>query len=728
MSLDTTQRQSASGGESLEAFFYPLYRWLFSEDSDFVRSVEKKLAQARMPNNVEMYLSRSLAIGLLAGLSLWLVGTFVGWLLAQLFVDGPIIGVPLPDALSAAFGVIRLPLILLTTGLVFGAIGFAIGFGSLVSVPYFRAGARKREINLLMSDSVSFMYALSVGGMNQLEIMRAMAKADDTYGEFAKEFQSIVLETEYFDTDYRTAVQNQAMETPSDELSQFLTDMLSILDSGGDMTDFLRDQKDKHMRTAKQQQETLLDTLELFGEMYMTLSLFPLLLIIILVIMSMMGEGGQEFLLFATVYGLIPLVGIGFLVLVSTVTQDEVGDGYLRPQAGEEFTVDEGIGVFNPGLVEEYTGDRAVFDKIKRREGTHELMEILRAPHLFFRDHPLMVLVVTVPFTLLVLIGAVVTDNAPLSLEGMQNQVVWGTFIWVYVPVYLNLLPLAIFHEWNVLTRKRVLSNLSENLRKLASANDTGMTLLESIKVVSATSSGKLSSEFETMHAKVNYGTSLKDALREFNNKYHIPRLARTIKLISEAQEASSQIQDVLTTAATASENQDDIERDRKSRTRMQMAIIIMTYLTLLAVMALLKVQFLDTMSGLSAADTANGGDAVAGGADDFSGDIDPDLLSMLFFHAVTLQALISSFIAGYIRNVDIISGVKYAVILSTIALVTWTIVEAISDGNGEAAAVLVVGTAGLSIDTLSYRVQEWWNKQEWGASGASVTGTDRQS
>ena len=154
----------------------------------------------------------------------------------------------------------------------------------------------------------------------------AMAKAEDTYGEVAKEFQSIVLETQYFDTDYRTAIRNQALQTPSDELSQFLTDMLSIINSGGDMTDFLDDKKDKHMRTAKQEQEMSLDTLELFGEMYMTLSLFPLLLIIILVIMSMLGEADQT-ILWATVYGLIPLTGAGFLVLVSTVKQDEPGDG-----------------------------------------------------------------------------------------------------------------------------------------------------------------------------------------------------------------------------------------------------------------------------------------------------------------------------------------------------------------------------------------------------------------
>jgi flagellar protein FlaJ len=472
------------------------------------------------------------------------------------------------------------------------------------------------------------------------------------------------------------------------------------------MTDFLEDQKDKHMRTAKQEQKKLLDTLELFGEMYMTLSLFPLLLIIILVIMDLMQGGNQEMLLVGTVYGLIPLIGVGFLVLVSTVTQDDIGDGYLRPNdKDEQFRVDEGIGVFNPGLVEQYTGDRSVFDRIKRREGTHELMEILRAPHLFFRDHPLMVLIVTVPLTALVLIGAVITGNAPLSVEAMESNVIYGTVIWVYLPLYLNLLPLGVFYEWNVRSRRGVLGKLSENLRKLASANDTGMTLLDSIKVVSETSSGRLADEFETMHAKVNYGTGLKDALREFNNKYHIPRLARTVKLISEAQETSSQIQDVLSTAAQSSENQDDIDRERKSRTRMQTVIIIMTYLTLLGVMALLRVQFIDVIGGLDL--SAGGGASTGTGAGSGGGSISPQRMSMLFFHAVTLQAIISSFVAGYIRNVELISGVKFAVVLSTIALVVWVAVEQMTSGNSSdgAALLLLVGSAGRPLwDRVGHR------------------------
>jgi flagellar protein FlaJ len=656
-----------SGIDALADTFYPLYRWLFDEDSDFVGNVERKLAEARIPQTVELYLSKALAIGVLVGALLWLLGTLLGWILVTVFVTDPpiLLGLPLPEPYLSTVNALKLPFLVFLSGLVFGSIGFGAGFGGMVAKPYLDSGARKREINVLLSDSVSFMYALSVGGLNQLEILEAMARADDTYGEVAKEFQSIVRETEYFDTDYRTAIRTQAMQTPSEELSQFLTDMLSIINSGGDMERFLEDQKEKQMRTSKQEQETVLETLELFGEMYMTLSLFPLLLIIIIVIMSMLGES-QSTLLYGTVYGLIPLVGVGFLVLVSTVVADEVGDGYLQTD-GE--IADESHGMFGLGLIEAYAGRYPVFSRIRSKEGTHVMLGILRQPHLFFRDYPLAVLALTLPVSLVSVGFAVLSGVAPTTLAGMIAAPIRGTFFWVYLPLYLNLVPLTVFYEWNVRSRRSITNNLSDSLRKLSSANDTGMTLLESLKVVADTSSGRLANEFRVMYAKVNYGTSLRTALREFNNSYHIPRLARTVKLISKAQEASSQITQVLSTAAQASENQDDIERERKSQTRMQMVIIIMTYVTLLGVMALLKVEFLDTMAAL--VDSTDGSSDVPGGGG-FGGGLDIDELTMLFFHAVTIQGIISGVIAGYIREVSILASLKFVIVLPTIALVVF--------------------------------------------------------
>lgn len=652
--------------------FYPLYRLVFGEDSQFASEFQTTLKRARMGDTVEHYLSRALAYGVLSGFLLWTLGTLLGYgLFATGLVSPPVIGLPITDERLIAFLItVRVPSLIAITGLLFGSLGFALSFGACIAIPHSRVSARKREIDMLLADSVAFMYALSVGGLNQLEIIEAMARADDTYGEVSKEFQSIVHETEYFDTDYRTAIRNQSLETPSDELSQFLTDMLSIVDSGGDMTRFFEDKKEKHMRTAKQQQELTLETLELFGEMYMTLSLFPLLLIILLVIMSMLGEA-SEFMLYATVYALIPLVGVGFLVLVSTVKRDEPGDGYLRED--EETTDPSGRNpLFDLGLVEHYTGSFGVFDRIQRREGSYETGRLLRNPHHFFREYPLYTLALSVPATLALLGVAVSSGAAPLSWGGFVDAPVWATFVWVYVPVYMICVPLAAFREWNVRSRTAITGSLSDTLRKLSSANDTGMTLLESVRVVAETSSGKLAREFEVIHTKVAYGTSLQGALVEFNNEYHIPRLARTVKLISKAQEASSQITAVLTTAAQASENQDDIERERRSRTLMQVVIILMTYLTLLAVMAILKTQFLDVMAGL---DTGGADAASAGGGPEFGGDLDTGVLSVLFFHAVTMQAILSGLISGYMRDAEILSGVKYVVVLMTIALAVWVVV-----------------------------------------------------
>ncbi|GGM65601.1 flagellar protein FlaJ [Halarchaeum rubridurum] len=665
-----------SSSDALGDAFFPLYEWLFDDSSDFVANVETKLAEARRDETVELFLSRALGVGAIVGVLFWVLGTLLGWVLFMMVIStDTIIGLYIAnDALLAFINAVKVPALIVLTGLVFGSIGFAAGFGGLVGVPYMQAGERKREINMLLPDAIAFMYALSMGGMNQLEILSAMAKADDTYGEVALEFRSIVQETEYFDTDYRSAVRNRSMETPSDELGQFLTDMLSIVNSGGDMTDFLSDKKDKHMRTAKQQQQLTLDTLELFGEMYMTLSLFPLLLIIILVIMSMMGDS-KTTLLYGTVYALIPLVGVGFLVLVSTVKEDEPGDGYLRLDESDASSTSREPGLFDLGLIERFRGEGALFERIYSREGTHEAKWLLTHPHLFFKRHPLYTLGLTVPAALVILGLAVAQGTAPTSLDRMQANPIAGTFVWVYLPLYIVFIPLAAFRLWNLRSRRRVVNNLSDDLRKLSSANDTGLTLLESIKTVSETSSGKLAEEFRVIHAKVNYGTSLRDALVEFNNKYHIPRLARTVKLVSKAQEASSQISAVLTTAAQSSETQDDLERERKSRTRMQIVIIIMTYLTLLAVMAILKVKFLDVMAGLATQASGGASSSAGGGNMSFGASIDIQMMNMMFFHAVTIQGILSGFIAGYIRDADLLSGVKFAIVLPTVALLVFAFI-----------------------------------------------------
>lgn len=87
-----------SGRDRLGDAFYPLYRLLFGEDSQFATEFQTTLKQARMGDTVEHYLSRSLAYGVIAGGLLWLLGTALGYaLFATGLVSPPIVGVPISN-------------------------------------------------------------------------------------------------------------------------------------------------------------------------------------------------------------------------------------------------------------------------------------------------------------------------------------------------------------------------------------------------------------------------------------------------------------------------------------------------------------------------------------------------------------------------------------------------------------------------------------------------------
>jgi len=90
-------------------------------------------------------------------------------------------------------------------------------------------------------------------------------------------------------------------------------------------------------------------------------------------------------------------------------------------------------------------------------------------------------------------------------------------------------------------------------------------------------------------------------------------------------------------------------------------------------VMAILQTQFLDVMAGLT--DSAGGGGGGAGGPAALGANVDTQLMSMLFFHAGTMPAILAGLISGYIRDAELLSGCKFVVVLVTIALAVWAVV-----------------------------------------------------
>ena len=243
------------------------------------------------------------------------------------------------------------------------------------------------------------------------------------------------------------------------------------------------------------------------------------------------------------------------------------------------------------------------------------------------------------------------------------------TVMWVYIPCLINLIPLGLFYEWNVRTRGRITDTLTQDIRKLANANETGQPILEAMASSAKGRNSLLSDEFEKMYKKTKFGTSLSAALIEFNNRYRIPRVARITKLIQKAQEASSNITEVLQTAATSSQYQDELEQDRLQRTRVQVMVTLLTYVVFLAILLMLDVYFLGEL--LSGVDISAGNTIGAGIT---AGQI--NVMSMLFFHAVTVQAIFAGGISGYLQTNRLNSSFKYIVLYLLISMISWGIVS----------------------------------------------------
>jgi len=102
---------NAGGMDRLADAFYPLSRRLFDDDGDFVGSLERRLAEARMSQTVELYLSKSLAVGVLVGAVLWLLGTALGWALVTFVVTEPpiLLGLPVSEPYATVINDLKLP-------------------------------------------------------------------------------------------------------------------------------------------------------------------------------------------------------------------------------------------------------------------------------------------------------------------------------------------------------------------------------------------------------------------------------------------------------------------------------------------------------------------------------------------------------------------------------------------------------------------------------------------
>ncbi|MDZ7687137.1 MAG: type II secretion system F family protein [Halobacteriales archaeon] len=620
--------------------YEPIRRRIRRSDRNF-GEFRRSMNQARISTPYDLYLARLVVYSVVAALVGVLVGVFATYmLLTSGFFE------TVPAFLSGFFGVVFVGTVLSVT---FAVLFGVITGGALYAYPSSVADRRAKRINMELPHAIVYMYAMSYGGTNMINIVRSLADEEETYGEVSKELSYIVRDTEHFGSEFHTSIRKLYEITPSQHMKTFLDDLLGVIDSGGDVTIFLEAQGEKYLREAEDEQEESLETLAIVSEMYLSLFLVaPILLIVMLLTIGITGSVTLT-PLYVLVYAVLPAGMVAFVALLGYIEESSPSrTGFEKER--RKARVDREKDAPEDSLTERYL----------RRRRIGRMKNAVRHPFAGMRRKPKVTLALTVPLALVWLLYIAYTDTVQVS--NVSNSSVEVTAYIAVVPFLIVAVPLALFHDLKKRRQNKITSRFPDKLNSIADANKMGLSFTESLKRTSKTSTGYLAEELKTTYNDVRWNADTDYALTKFARRVEVPEISRTIKLIIEARSATGEIHKVLKIAANDAKARLSLRRHRHLQASQHMSIIVLGFLVYLLIILMLDKAFIQPI-GEQVGNVALEGDIdVQASAAVPVEQIPVDEYRMLFFHSVVVQAVGNGLIAGKISDNDLLSGLKYSI------------------------------------------------------------------
>jgi flagellar protein FlaJ len=626
--------------------------------------LQRRLNQGRFGTTYDVYLTQSVtyaAGGALVGVVL---GALLTWLLAA---TGALAGLESPIAVGDG------PLVqwveanrLAVAGASLTAFT-AVGVGGLVWTaryyyPHLRVSSRRRNVDVMLPHAIVYMYALAYGGMDLVTVVRRMADAEETYGEVANEFDMLVQDVDLFGNDLFTAIRNARNLTPSDNLEAFLDDLLSVLDSGGDVTTFLRDESQKYMEEARSEQESFLETLSTLAEVFIVgFVAAPLFVVVTLLMLSFLGAG-TVLPLVVVVYAVVPLGMAMFLVVVSTLSEP-----YKQP--GHELETDGMAGGRATASVRTNPNYER-FRHIRRRE---QAKAALTHPAERLVQQPYYSLLVTVPLAIILPVVFVRSGLVGANVDAMLSAPFRTTTALFVIPFLICAVPLAAFHEYARHRKRSIAKRLPDALDILASANQMGVRLSEGLGLVSRSVSGPLAVELRHVRNDIEWNNDIRHALLSLADRVEVPQLTRTCKILAEGSRSTGDLYKVLNIAAEDTRHRYRLERDRQQKLNAYTAIVVVGFLVYLAVVVIIDQSFLGPVVQ-QVADAGASSDTVSQSPIAIRGTA-IDTYHALFFHSALVQAVGTGLIVGKLTDNRSLSGLKWSVGLVLVALLVFALV-----------------------------------------------------
>lgn len=524
--------------------------------------------------------------------------------------------------------------------------------------PAIRKKNRATRINLLLHNAVSYMYAMRRGGAQMVTVFRSISENAAIYGEVVHEFRRVVRDIDYFGYDQITALKNLQETTPSEKLREFVQDLVSVVESGGDMLAFLDTRVRVYQEDARFEQKTFLSTLQMAAESYVTLFVAgPLFLIIVMIVMGFVSST-PVMQLSIVIYLLIPVGSLFFILAIDAVS--------IKTETVERYTDTTWLHEFDDVRIEKQAGNDHLFRKLDRYEKVRAIRTFLRHPLRAFLIEPNRTFYVTMPIALAYVLLALLTTpaypDAEVFIDVLDDHLV--------VALLIVLFPFGIFHH---LWRQKVMeleAGIPEFLNRLSGINRVGLTLAQAIGVLVKADLGVLTYEIRKIQRDIDWGASVQEALVRFEVRIRTPSITRAVTLITTASRMTDDIGEVLNIAARDAAISENLKRERRSEMFIYTVIVYLVFIVFLFVVAVIDTQFLTVLAEVN---VLTSGAALAGPVS--IGDTSIATFERLLYHGCLIQALFSGLIAGQMGEASLRAGVKHAAVMLVIALVVFTTV-----------------------------------------------------
>jgi archaeal flagellar protein FlaJ len=232
------------------------------------------------------------------------------------------------------------------------------------------------------------------------------------------------------------------------------------------------------------------------------------------------------------------------------------------------------------------------------------------------------------------------------------------------------ILPFIMGLNMNQGVQKEKDSKFLEFIRDLVEGVKSGTPINRGIVNLQDRDYGKLSSHVKKLSNQISIGIPLGDALKIFAKETRSPVISRAVTLISEAQRAGGNIDNILESVSSSVSQSEELKKEQKSSVSSLVSQGYIIFIIFIVIMLVLQYSILPIASDFST-NSANVlesdekySDEAVESADDFSAP----LLVLLI-----VQAFFAGLVIGKISEGKISSGIKHSFILLAITLIIST-------------------------------------------------------